>query len=208
MNRLLQCGVCIIITILSTLIITVQSPAIPKADSFAYPVGQPNEKPTNKSGNRNGYLITQEFGAVYKKMEGDKEVESKHTGVDLANGQSGGEVRATAAGKVIYRQDSDKKTGWGYMVRIEHHLPSGDVVYSQYGHLLSGSILVEKGQTIGKVGSTGRSSGAHLHFEIKKNNTSGGGYDPPSKDALILLKQSNELQRVGSETLFSYFRVR
>jgi murein DD-endopeptidase MepM/ murein hydrolase activator NlpD len=107
-----------------------------------------------------------------------------HTGVDLVprDGKNGGTVRATASGQVVKAQKQTGDTGWGHLIRIRHTLPSGDVWYSQYGHMLEGSLLVNvgkwvhKGQAIGKVGSTGASSGPHLHFEIKKLNADGCGY--------------------------------
>ena len=142
------------------------------ADSFIYPVGDQNIKPTKSYNSGNGYIITQD----YRNIDG-------HTGVDLANGYSGGIVRATAAGKVVYKQESSS-TSWGYMIRIKHTLSSGEIVYSQYGHMLAGSLLVNKsdevnkGQTIGQVGSTGISTGNHLHFEIKKIDYNGCGYIP------------------------------
>ena len=143
------------------------------ADVFVYPVGNQNIRPTCDSTIGNGFRITQ----MYRNDVG-------HTGVDLGNGQSDGIVRAVAAGKVVERRDVN--SGWGFMLRIEHVLPNGEKVYSQYGHMLSGSLLVSigqevaVGQEIGKVGSTGFSDGPHLHFEIKKINENCCGYIPRS----------------------------
>ncbi|HLG56869.1 MAG TPA: M23 family metallopeptidase [Vicinamibacterales bacterium] len=115
--------------------------------------------------------------------------EDGHTGIDVANGRGGGEVRAIAAGRVVRKQESTDKTGWGYMVRIEHLLPSGLRIYSQYAHMEVGSLLVDEedwvfaGQPIGEVGNTGRVSGVtglHLHFEVKIINSDGCGYLPSS----------------------------
>ncbi|AQS57730.1 M23 family metallopeptidase [Desulforamulus ferrireducens] len=85
-----------------------------------------------------------------------------HTGVDLARSY-GSVVGAYNSGKVI-------RAGWygayGKCVDIDH----GSGVVTRYAHLsvISVSVgqTVEKGQAIGKVGSTGRSSGPHLHFEV------------------------------------------
>lgn len=66
------------------------------------------------------------------------------------------------------------RTGWGNYVVVAHTLPNGQTVQSLYGHLAPKSILVKKGdvvaagQTIGKVGRTGRASSSHLHLEIRK----------------------------------------
>lgn len=66
------------------------------------------------------------------------------------------------------------RTGWGNYVVVAHTLPNGQTVQSLYGHLAPKSVLVKKGdvvsagQTIGKVGRTGRASSPHLHLEIRK----------------------------------------
>jgi uncharacterized protein YgiM (DUF1202 family) len=68
------------------------------------------------------------------------------------------------------------------MVRIQHLLADGSYIYSQYEHLMSGSLLVSygqivtMGQSIAQVGDTGFVTGPHLHFEIKSVNEDGVGY--------------------------------
>lgn len=94
-----------------------------------------------------------------------------HGAIDLAsnNGSAGGRpVVAADAGTVI-------KAGWdgshGYRVMIDH----GGGLVTSYSHMQKGSISVKvgqkvkRGQTIGRVGSTGNSTGNHLHFEVHKN---------------------------------------
>jgi murein DD-endopeptidase MepM/ murein hydrolase activator NlpD len=88
-----------------------------------------------------------------------------HDGVDIANG-TGTPILATADG-VIYKKGFD----FGNDVSIQHKLPSGQTVYSLYGHLSQPSPLavgtkVKKGQFIASMGSTGFSTGPHLHFMI------------------------------------------
>lgn len=140
------------------------------ASGYGYPVGNPTIAPTWNPQNSNGYDITQGYNNA-----------AGHTGIDLANGHVGGEVRAIASGVVVWRQD--KTTGWGYMIRIRHTLSSG-YIYSQYGHMEAGSLIVNQGDTvcegqvIGHVGSTGKSTGAHLHLEIKGIDNDGPGYIP------------------------------
>lgn len=92
-----------------------------------------------------------------------------HKGVDLCRsggGANGTSVIASKAGTVEYAgYDS---TGYGYMVLINH----GGGYKTRYGHMLSGSITVSAGESvyagevIGRVGSTGNSTGPHLHFEV------------------------------------------
>jgi murein DD-endopeptidase MepM/ murein hydrolase activator NlpD len=86
-----------------------------------------------------------------------------HRGVDIA-GPVGTPVRAAADGKVITaRWDS---TGFGYMVEIEHP----DKSVTLYGHndrlLIKQGAQVRQGQQIAEMGSTGNSTGSHVHFQV------------------------------------------
>ena len=88
-----------------------------------------------------------------------------HTGTDF-RAEWGTAVRATAAGRVTA---AEMTGGYGNMVEIDH----GGGLVTRYGHL-SGYLVspgdpVEAGQSIGRVGSTGRSTGAHLHYETRLN---------------------------------------
>ena len=89
-----------------------------------------------------------------------------HTGVDLA-ARSGTPVFASGAGTVIY--SSFSSVGYGNAVVIAH-----GTTFTLYGHLndrlVSCGDRVGAGQQIGTVGNTGRSSGPHLHFEIRDTN--------------------------------------
>lgn len=91
-----------------------------------------------------------------------------HDGVDFA-GKEGGDVVATAAGVVTW---SGERSGYGYLVEIEH----GDGFVTRYGHnkenLVKAGDVVKKGQVIALMGSTGRSTGPHVHFEVHKNGRS------------------------------------
>lgn len=86
-----------------------------------------------------------------------------HTGMDL-RAEHGSPVRATGPGKVVTAEYSG---GYGNMVEIEH--ASG--ITTRYAHM--SAILVSEGQTVtagtlvGRVGSTGRSTGPHLHYETR-----------------------------------------
>lgn len=155
--------------------------------SFIYPVGHPFTG--------SGYSITQGFNTSHCDGFCSNQPNNDcgtcptgtwlwgHTGVDLANGQSGGLIRATAPGKVVA---SGWVNGWGNMVRIEHKLQTvtDNIVYSQYAHMQYEPLVkidqeVCKGEPIGYVGNTGFSignTGYHLHFEIKLENSNGPGY--------------------------------
>jgi hypothetical protein len=90
--------------------------------------------------------------------------------VDLSNQRYGGQVRAPAAGVVI---EAGWHGAWGNVVVIAHRLPGGQMVASLVAHLKSRSITVRRGdrviagQTVGKVGRTGRATGPHLHLEFR-----------------------------------------
>lgn len=88
-----------------------------------------------------------------------------HYGIDIAN-SIGTDIWAAGSGKVVF---SGYKSGLGGTIIIEHNNEYTTV----YGHnsklLVNEGDNVEKGQVISKMGSTGRSTGSHLHFEIHKN---------------------------------------
>ena len=88
-----------------------------------------------------------------------------HKGVDFA-GKARSEVVAVAGGVVTY---SGKNGGYGYLLEISH----GNNYSTRYGHnaenLVSEGQAVKKGQVIALMGSTGRSTGPHVHFEVLKN---------------------------------------
>ncbi|MGE0564211.1 MAG: peptidoglycan DD-metalloendopeptidase family protein [Pseudolabrys sp.] len=90
-----------------------------------------------------------------------------HSGIDL-RGDTGDPVRATAAGKVV---TASVQGGYGKMIEIDH----GDGLSTRYGHLSAIDVKVGQhvapGQTIGKIGSTGRSTGPHLHYETRIDDT-------------------------------------
>lgn len=90
-----------------------------------------------------------------------------HEGIDI-EGDTGSPVYAADGGKVIF---AAYEGGYGNLVKIDHG--NGYVTY--YGHnskfLVSVGQKVSKGQQIAKVGSTGNSTGPHVHFEVRKSGT-------------------------------------
>ncbi|MBK14216.1 MAG: hypothetical protein CMK42_05180 [Porticoccaceae bacterium] len=88
-----------------------------------------------------------------------------HSGVDFA-GREGSDIIAVAAGVVTW---SGTQSGYGKMVEINH----SDGYVTRYAHnkenLAKLGAIVKRGDVIAKMGSTGRSTGPHVHFEVYKN---------------------------------------
>ena len=97
-----------------------------------------------------------------------------HSGIDLTNGRPGSEIDTVAAGVVVW---SGPKSKYGLTVEVDH----GNGFTTRYSHaeklFVNVGDIVKKGQSIASVGSTGRSTGPHVHFEIYKN---GRVVDPAS----------------------------
>jgi murein DD-endopeptidase MepM/ murein hydrolase activator NlpD len=110
-----------------------------------------------------GY-ITSGFGIRYSPYGGKRKM---HEGIDIAN-RYGADVVAPGDGVVIM---AGIKPGYGKIICIDH----GYGLKSYYGHTASFYVTkgqkVKRGQRIAAVGSTGRSTGPHLHYEIHANDT-------------------------------------
>jgi murein DD-endopeptidase MepM/ murein hydrolase activator NlpD len=119
---------------------------------------------------RKGY-ISSNFGRRIDPFSGNV---AWHQGVDFATGKEGEEVLAVAAGVVTY---AGHKDGYGNLVQINH----GNGYETLYAHdktvLVKVGDVIKKGQLIALSGSTGRSTGPHVHFEVHKN---GRVVDPAS----------------------------
>lgn len=101
-------------------------------------------------------VISSEFGARGSEF---------HEGIDIANSGSNVPIVAAASGEVIRSYYS---TSYGNCIFISHSI-NGKVFTTVYAHMsarLVQSGHVSKGQVIGYMGSTGQSTGQHLHFEI------------------------------------------
>ena len=89
-----------------------------------------------------------------------------HKGIDFA-GKEDGDIIATASGVVSW---ADSRYGYGQLIEINH----GGDLKTRYGHnkklLVSVGDVVIKGQVIARMGSTGRSTGPHVHYEILHKN--------------------------------------
>lgn len=106
-----------------------------------------------------------------------------HTGLDFRD-EWGAPVRATAPGKVVTAEWSG---GYGRMVEIDH----GNGISTRYGHLSQIGVevgrQVQTGDVIGRLGSTGRSTGPHLHYETR--------VDGDAVDPLRYLRAAERLER-------------
>jgi murein DD-endopeptidase MepM/ murein hydrolase activator NlpD len=121
-----------------------------KNEAVSFPIGNPAR----------GHTITSRFGYRVDPFNGEK---AMHTGMDF-RASTGTPIKPTAAGKVT---SAGWDGGYGKMVEIDH----GNGYRTRYGHM--SQVLVGKGDKvtadtiIGLVGSTGRSTGPHLHYEVR-----------------------------------------
>lgn len=115
--------------------------------------------------------VTSEYGMRADPFTGKT---TGHKGIDIGRAPGtdslyGADIVAAADGIVIVAQ---YVSGYGNTVMIDH----GSGITTVYGHIRNGGTFVkvgqrvEKGQKIAEVGSTGRSTGPHLHFEVRENN--------------------------------------
>ena len=139
--------------------------ATPPAASQPAPVATPKRVPATGSGcTADGRLVTPVSGTVTSPY-GEDRGDHAHSGVDIA-APTGTTVRAAQCGTISI---SGTQSGYGSMVCIRHagetttcyaHLSQRDVSVNEY---------VKAGQKIGEVGCTGRCTGPHTHFEVRRN---------------------------------------
>lgn len=91
---------------------------------------------------------------------------TKHNGVDFA-GKENAEIYATGSGVVSY---AGERWGYGNLVEIDHGTGYKTRYAHNKSHLVKVGDVVSKGQAIAKMGSTGRSTGPHVHYEILRND--------------------------------------
>lgn len=110
-----------------------------------------------------GGWVSSKFGSRMHPISGKKQF---HRGVDIP-GKLGSQVLAVADGVVV---KSEKNGNYGWMVKVDH----GDNYSTLYSHnrrnIVKVGETVVKGQPIAEVGSTGLSTGPHVHFEVLKSN--------------------------------------
>ncbi|QKW10313.1 transglycosylase family protein [Streptomyces sp. NA04227] len=147
----------------------------PKPDKPAPKPHKPPARTTPVDDSRPSYSapVAASTGTQYR-VAGSSWSKGYHTGVDFPV-PTGTSIKSVAGGQVV-------SAGWagsyGYEVVIRHH----DGRYSQYAHLSAIAVRdgqsVVSGQRIGRSGSTGNSTGPHLHFEIRTGPGFGSDIDP------------------------------
>lgn len=128
------------------------------------------------------YTITSPYGEREDPISGEKDF---HSGIDIVPTSSN--IVAVADGKVVV---SEVQESSGEVVILEHHL-GGQVYRTGYLHLKENSRVVnvgdevKQGQQIGVMGSTGYSTGPHLHFNLQKFNASKQSFEKTDPSIII-----------------------
>jgi murein DD-endopeptidase MepM/ murein hydrolase activator NlpD len=139
-----------------------------KNGKLRFPYTGPLSRPTNTR-------KTSGFGGRFHPVLGKYK---KHEGIDFA-GPLGTPVRAAADGVVVASRPS---SGYGWLITIYHGQYNGKPFFTQYAHSYPGQVKVQLGQEVHRgeqitsVGNNGRSTGPHLHFEVRI----GHGERPPA----------------------------
>ena len=111
-----------------------------------------------------GMSLTSGFGFRSDPFNGQR---AMHAGLDF-RGPHGSPIRAAAPGRVSF---VGVKSGYGNVVEVDH----GHGIQTRYAHLAGFNARVgqkvQSGESIARMGSTGRSTGTHLHFEVRVNGT-------------------------------------
>lgn len=123
---------------------------IPQSSGYIVPIDAP-------------VTVTSEFGWRTHPITGEA---NYHNGIDLVNNNSNAPIYASADGEVIVAGDANYFDWYGNWVVIKH----SDGMYTGYAHLSSVNVskgsTVTQGQQIGVIGTTGPSTGIHLHFQF------------------------------------------
>ena len=157
------------------------------------PINSENIKITSRYGNRKYYYQ-------------GKLIKDFHNGIDLVPSPcNNNEILAFADGVVTSMQKTGRQYGKGCYVRIKH----SNGLYTLYYHLKSGTICVnvgdkvKKGQKLGIIGTTGKSTGIHLHFQIDKGSskTSINPYDYLFNDKIFIEEKVQNIPKVNKPNI-------
>ena len=143
-------------------------------------IAVPSEKPVKTAAFTSGYGV---------RSDPFRGAAAMHAGIDLA-GPAGTPIHATADG--VVSEAGWNNGGYGRLIKIDH----GRGIETRYAHLSSMAVApgqrVTRGQVIGRMGSTGRSTGSHLHYEVRID---GRAVNPipfmKSTDYLLAMQKSN-----------------
>lgn len=133
---------------------------------YWWPIGNKADSSGIHSGKPLSMRITSPYGYRFHPISNKYKM---HSGIDIGAG-CGTPIVATRSGTV---KVAKYNSSYGYYIDIDH----GNGVTSRYAHILEGGIMVAvgqsvtQGQQIAKVGTTGSSTGCHLHFEIRVNGS-------------------------------------
>ena len=157
------------------------------------PINSENIKITSRYGNRKYYYQ-------------GKLIKDFHNGIDLVPSPcNNNEILAFADGVVTSMQKTGRQYGTGCYVRIKH----SNGLYTLYYHLKSGTICVnvgdkvKKGQKLGIIGTTGKSTGIHLHFQIDKGSskTSINPYDYLFNNKIFIEEKAQDISKVNKPNI-------
>ena len=151
-------------------------------------IAVPSDKPVRTAALTSGYGV---------RSDPFRGAAAMHAGLDLA-GPSGTPIHATADGVVAVA--GFNRGGYGNLVKINH----GRGIETRYAHMLSLNVTpgqrITRGQVIGRMGSTGRSTGSHLHYEVRID---GRAVNPipfmKSTDYLLAMQQNNSSPMDGQQ---------
>ena len=153
-------------------------------------IAVPSDKPVRTAAFTSGYGV---------RSDPFRGAAAMHAGIDLA-GPAGTPIYATADGVVAEAEYN--RGGYGNLVKINH----GRGIETRYAHLSSMTVTpgqrIARGQIIGRMGSTGRSTGSHLHYEVRID---GRAINPipfmKSTDYLLAMQKSNNAPMDGGIAL-------
>ena len=133
-----------------------------------------------KKGKKRSYILSWiSFGPWWDPGQQDLTIQTgTGTRESISASPLGTPVKASSSGVVVYSGDTIK--GYGNLIILRHPGEWVSVYAHNQANLVEEGMSVEKGQVIAKVGQTGRATGPHLHFEVRRNNK--------VRDPLLLLK--------------------
>lgn len=183
------------------------------SDSYWWPIGGSEITKNGNSemaiGDPVSLTVSSQFGRRTHPISG--ETNSMHYGLDISAPEGVANVIASKSGVVVYPTNNkgscvkgDKSCGGGYgnYVVILHN----DGTYTLYAHMYTDSIRVSagqnvlQGQVIGTVGSTGNSTGGHLHFEVRV----GGNSKEAAQNPLNYISTENPRPSFNSSSLINF----